>query len=116
MLVSPCRVDSVLFFFFKQKTAYEFLTGDWSSDVCSSDLNERSPEDEAAGRGREVCGATSGGEAAAGSSGGARGGGVSGGSAAWRAPQPQPKRARLTPGTEERRVEQDWRSGWTPRG
>jgi len=27
-----------LFFFFKQKTAYEILDGDWSSDVCSSDL------------------------------------------------------------------------------
>ena len=27
-----------LFFFFKQKTAYEILTCDWSSDVCSSDL------------------------------------------------------------------------------
>src|SRR5213079_2779765 len=27
-----------LFFFFKQKTAYEITTGDWSSDVCSSDL------------------------------------------------------------------------------
>src|SRR5881398_2761663 len=26
------------FFFFKQKTAYEMLSGDWSSDVCSSDL------------------------------------------------------------------------------
>src|SRR6056297_4022141 len=26
------------FFFFKQKTAYEFLRSDWSSDVCSSDL------------------------------------------------------------------------------
>ena len=26
-------------FFFKQKTAYEIGTGDWSSDVCSSDLN-----------------------------------------------------------------------------
>ena len=25
-------------FFFKQKTAYEFLTCDWSSGVCSSDL------------------------------------------------------------------------------
>src|SRR5213079_3678674 len=25
-------------FFFKQKTAYEITTGDWSSDVCSSDL------------------------------------------------------------------------------
>src|SRR5213595_1331619 len=27
------------FFFFKQKTAYEITEGDWSSDVCSSDLN-----------------------------------------------------------------------------
>ena len=26
------------FFFFKQKTAYEFLTCDWGSDVCSSVL------------------------------------------------------------------------------
>src|SRR5881392_1829902 len=27
------------FFFFKQKTAYEITHSDWSSDVCSSDLN-----------------------------------------------------------------------------
>ena len=27
------------FFFFKQKTAYEILRSDWSSDVCSSDLD-----------------------------------------------------------------------------
>ena len=26
------------FFFFKQKTAYEIVVRDWSSDVCSSDL------------------------------------------------------------------------------
>ena len=31
-------VFRVFFFFFKQKTAYEIGTGDWSSDVCSSDL------------------------------------------------------------------------------
>src|SRR3546814_18934973 len=29
-----------LFFFFKQKTAYELRISDWSSDVCSSDLKE----------------------------------------------------------------------------
>ena len=29
----------VLFFFFKQKTAYEIKECDWSSDVCSSDLD-----------------------------------------------------------------------------
>src|SRR3546814_2495062 len=28
----------LLFFFFKQKTAYEMRISDWSSDVCSSDL------------------------------------------------------------------------------
>src|SRR3546814_13389652 len=28
----------VLFFVFKQKTAYEMRISDWSSDVCSSDL------------------------------------------------------------------------------
>src|SRR3546814_6583458 len=28
----------VVFFFFKQKTAYEWRIIDWSSDVCSSDL------------------------------------------------------------------------------
>src|SRR3546814_1988294 len=31
-----CLFD--LFFFFKQKTAYEMRISDWSSDVCSSDL------------------------------------------------------------------------------
>src|SRR3546814_13580469 len=29
-----------MFFFFKQKTAYEMRISDWSSDVCSSDLIE----------------------------------------------------------------------------
>ena len=28
------------FFFFKQKTAYEIYQCDWSSDVCSSDLEQ----------------------------------------------------------------------------
>src|SRR3546814_9162741 len=30
----------MLFFFFKQKTAYEMRISDWSSDVCSSDLGD----------------------------------------------------------------------------
>ena len=30
--------DFYIFFFFKQKTAYEIYQCDWSSDVCSSDL------------------------------------------------------------------------------
>src|SRR3546814_19863891 len=30
----------MVFFFFKQKTAYEMRISDWSSDVCSSDLFE----------------------------------------------------------------------------
>src|SRR3546814_14541047 len=33
------RTSGILIFFFcKQKTAYEVRTSDWSSDVCSSDL------------------------------------------------------------------------------
>src|SRR3546814_3757330 len=31
------------FFFFKQKTAYEMRISDWSSDVCSSDLQSTEP-------------------------------------------------------------------------
>src|SRR3546814_16536584 len=31
----------MLFLFFKQKTAYEMRISDWSSDVCSSDLEHR---------------------------------------------------------------------------
>src|SRR3546814_15736684 len=32
-----------MFFFFKQKTAYEMRISDWSSDVCSSDLSRTKP-------------------------------------------------------------------------
>ena len=32
------RFQKFPIFFFKQKTAYEIGTGDWRSDVCSSDL------------------------------------------------------------------------------
>src|SRR3546814_4392450 len=35
---STRSVSSHAFFFFKQKTPYEVRIGDWSSDVCSSDL------------------------------------------------------------------------------
>src|SRR3546814_10730256 len=41
----------VVFFFFKQKTAYEMRISDWSSDVCSSDLHS-SPFPLAMGRER----------------------------------------------------------------
>src|SRR3546814_12155498 len=36
MVLAVCSV--MVFFFFKQKTAYEMRISDWSSDVCSSDL------------------------------------------------------------------------------
>src|SRR3546814_9973806 len=36
---------SILFFFFKQKTAYEVRISDWSSDVCSSDLLVETSDD-----------------------------------------------------------------------
>src|SRR3546814_12033827 len=40
-----------VFFFFKQKTAYELRISDWSSDVCSSDLRDRASRDR---RGNEI--------------------------------------------------------------
>src|SRR3546814_5105393 len=33
------RIYAIIFFFFEQKTAYEMRISDWSSDVCSSDLD-----------------------------------------------------------------------------
>src|SRR3546814_6368060 len=36
--VSQSYLSILLLFFFKQKTAYEMRISDWSSDVCSSDL------------------------------------------------------------------------------
>src|SRR3546814_1018524 len=39
-------------FFFKQKTAYEMRISDWSSDVCSSDLEEEDENRETGPKGR----------------------------------------------------------------
>src|SRR3546814_2777671 len=40
-MLSACSSRrALLFFFFKQKTAYEMRISDWSSDVCSSDLGD----------------------------------------------------------------------------
>src|SRR3546814_20966583 len=39
LVLSCCYNQCSLFFFFKQKTAYEMRISDWSSDVCSSDLS-----------------------------------------------------------------------------
>src|SRR3546814_3011479 len=53
-----------MFFFFKQKTAYELRISDWSSDVCSSDLRaighlktvaDRAVTQPAAGQRLDVC-------------------------------------------------------------
>src|SRR3546814_17941580 len=38
IVLSVYVVGCCVFFFFKQKTAYEMRISDWSSDVCSSDL------------------------------------------------------------------------------
>src|SRR3546814_8110807 len=49
-----CHVWSsvlVFFLFFKQKTAYEMRISDWSSDVCSSDLQRRPARAAALGHG-----------------------------------------------------------------
>src|SRR3546814_14923941 len=44
-----------MFFFFKQKTAYEMRISDWSSDVCSSDLREMRGEADKACRYDHAC-------------------------------------------------------------
>src|SRR3546814_6213468 len=47
-MASVVSVVFVIFFFFKQKTAYEMRISDWSSDVCSSDLDLGDAADRAA--------------------------------------------------------------------
>src|SRR3546814_7566067 len=42
------------FFFFKQKTAYEMRISDWSSDVCSSDLQPEFLAGEGRGKARRL--------------------------------------------------------------
>src|SRR3546814_10139853 len=39
LCVCWCHIYVLCCFFFKQKTAYEIRISDWSSDVCSSDLD-----------------------------------------------------------------------------
>src|SRR5881396_3905167 len=50
-------ITGVFIFFFKQKTAYEMVRSDWSSDVCSYDLRSeggaRGHEPAAAGQQRD---------------------------------------------------------------
>src|SRR3546814_8410528 len=43
LLLSVFLCYVFVFFFFKQKTAYEMRISDWSSDVCSSDLRAELP-------------------------------------------------------------------------
>src|SRR3546814_8714509 len=49
MLLQLC-----IFFFFKQKTAYEMRISDWSSDVCSSDLKVDQGSHHCQGRGQSA--------------------------------------------------------------
>src|SRR3546814_10688178 len=42
-----CALRFSVFFFVKQKTAYEMRISDWSSDVCSSDRKDKLPEKQA---------------------------------------------------------------------
>src|SRR5256885_6485037 len=42
-LLSTVDVLSCFFFFFTSRRRHTRLQGDWSSDVCSSDLNARTP-------------------------------------------------------------------------
>src|SRR3546814_7398354 len=49
MVGAEVSLAVMLFFFFKQKTAYEMRISDWSSDVCSSDLRADIVDGAAAG-------------------------------------------------------------------
>src|SRR3546814_8740873 len=53
MFVELCELFILVFFFFKQKTAYEMRISDWSSDVCSSDLAIDLPDDVSVLRGKQ---------------------------------------------------------------
>src|SRR3546814_10113223 len=98
-------VRSVMFLFFKQKTAYEMRISDWSSDVCSSDLGRRA-------------------QARAGRPGGGRGGPPQRAAPGSQAPERDAAADRLDlrgarPGrSEERRVGEECvstcRSRWSP--
>src|SRR3546814_9273948 len=50
-----CYVSGRFLFFFKQETAYEMRISDWSSDVCSSDL--QTVDLASADRNQSVCAA-----------------------------------------------------------
>src|SRR3546814_16859118 len=50
MLFFLCSFCVFVFFFFKQKTAYEMRISDWSSDVCSSDLRRHRADIHGEGR------------------------------------------------------------------
>src|SRR3546814_3719266 len=49
MVMCTLFLSGLLFFFFKQKTAYEMRISDWSSDVCSSDLRRHGADAHARG-------------------------------------------------------------------
>src|SRR3546814_8518829 len=51
--VCDCDCRLHYFFFFKQKTVYELRISDWSSDVCSSDLERYKGIKEKLGEERE---------------------------------------------------------------
>src|SRR3546814_2826807 len=94
------------FFFFKQKTAYEMRISDWSSDVCSSDLEAAGGDRHAADRDRAVRG----GGGAAGAAGVADGRGI--------IPGRIEKGPEFPPRSEERRVGKECvstcRARWSP--
>src|SRR3546814_15931207 len=96
-----------MFFFFKQKTAYEMRISDWSSDVCSSDLGgpSRGPNPLGGGRGVHDVGADQGRQGALAPSGGREGEGAHAGEV-------------VLDRSEERRVGKEGvstcRSRWSP--
>src|SRR3712207_7369862 len=91
--------EDLAFFFFKQKTAYE-IWRDWSSDVCSSDLDGPARGGRRGGRLRlSRCRTAH---------------GVASRRTSTRQPGVYPHRTRRSARSEERRVGKECRSRWSP--
>src|SRR3546814_2637750 len=105
----------ICIFLFKQKTAYEMRISDWSSDVCSSDLDPR--QDSRHGEGESAPGTIAQGRPGQEVEGG-RGGARAAQGAAWQGAVAAQRHPARRGRSEERRVGKECvstcRSRWSP--
>src|SRR5688500_20352088 len=84
-----------LFFFFSSRRRHTRLQGDWSSDVCSSDLSKPAPDHEHGSHPPEIPSS------------------ASAPTTDRRPSGPRPSWSSSQPRSEERRVGKEWRSRWS---